>query len=239
MPHCTPVPNMPAYVRGVINLRGHVIRVIDLRLRLAMPSKESDIQAMVDMLSAREKDHLNWLQTLEASVKENKPFTLARDPSKCAFGKWYDNYKTEDGALGLILQAFDAPHRRIHAIADRVCAAADEGRQDEAMSIITQTRSGDLASMVTLFENTRVAYREGQKELAIVLEHEGRSLAIAVDSVESVERINDAETDEIATVMGGLQMDFFSKTIKRLGTQQIMLMLEPHLLMDGVAPVHA
>jgi purine-binding chemotaxis protein CheW len=34
----TPVPRMPAYLRGVINLRGRVLPVVDLRIRLGLPS---------------------------------------------------------------------------------------------------------------------------------------------------------------------------------------------------------
>jgi purine-binding chemotaxis protein CheW len=33
----TPIPNTPAYVKGVINLRGTVVPVVDLRCRLGMP----------------------------------------------------------------------------------------------------------------------------------------------------------------------------------------------------------
>src|SRR4051794_19804258 len=33
MLHITPVPQMPAYVKGVINLRGKVIPVVDLRVK--------------------------------------------------------------------------------------------------------------------------------------------------------------------------------------------------------------
>lgn len=36
----TPLPRAPRYVRGVINLRGKIIPVIDLRSRLGMPSIE-------------------------------------------------------------------------------------------------------------------------------------------------------------------------------------------------------
>lgn len=36
----TSVPQMPAYVKGVINLRGKVIPVVDLRLKFALPEKE-------------------------------------------------------------------------------------------------------------------------------------------------------------------------------------------------------
>lgn len=36
------VPDMPAYVKGVINLRGKVIPVVDLRLRFNMEGREYD-----------------------------------------------------------------------------------------------------------------------------------------------------------------------------------------------------
>ncbi len=38
----TPMPQAPEFVKGVINLRGKIIPVIDLRLRFGMESKEYD-----------------------------------------------------------------------------------------------------------------------------------------------------------------------------------------------------
>ena len=38
----TPLPNMPDHMRGVINLRGTVVPVVDLRSRFAMPEREYD-----------------------------------------------------------------------------------------------------------------------------------------------------------------------------------------------------
>ncbi|WP_018150990.1 chemotaxis protein CheW [Leeia oryzae] len=38
--HLTEVPMMPAFIRGVINLRGRVVPVIDLRSRFGKPSTE-------------------------------------------------------------------------------------------------------------------------------------------------------------------------------------------------------
>jgi len=40
MLHITTVPQMPPYVKGVINLRGKVIPVIDLRTKLGLPAAE-------------------------------------------------------------------------------------------------------------------------------------------------------------------------------------------------------
>ena len=36
----TPVPNVSPYVRGVINLRGIVLPVVDLRIRFGIPPAE-------------------------------------------------------------------------------------------------------------------------------------------------------------------------------------------------------
>lgn len=38
----TPLPNTPAHIRGVMNLRGTVVPVLDLRLRFGMPEHEYD-----------------------------------------------------------------------------------------------------------------------------------------------------------------------------------------------------
>lgn len=35
----TPVPQTPAYIMGVINLRGHVIPVVDLRVKFGLPAE--------------------------------------------------------------------------------------------------------------------------------------------------------------------------------------------------------
>lgn len=41
----TRIPNAPFYVRGVMNLRGDVITVLDLRSRLNIPTKEPDFSS--------------------------------------------------------------------------------------------------------------------------------------------------------------------------------------------------
>ncbi len=43
----TPVPQMPEYVRGVINLRGKIIPVIDLRIRFGLAAKEPTEQTCI------------------------------------------------------------------------------------------------------------------------------------------------------------------------------------------------
>jgi purine-binding chemotaxis protein CheW len=52
----TPVPEMPAYVRGVINLRGRVIPVMDVRIRFGLPGKDPDPRTCIVVISVEDTD---------------------------------------------------------------------------------------------------------------------------------------------------------------------------------------
>jgi len=43
----TPVPQMPTYVKGVINLRGRVIPIVDLRVKFGVPAEFADRTCIV------------------------------------------------------------------------------------------------------------------------------------------------------------------------------------------------
>ena len=42
----TKVPTTPAYIRGVINLRGSVVPVVDLSIRFGLPASESGVRSV-------------------------------------------------------------------------------------------------------------------------------------------------------------------------------------------------
>ena len=50
----TEVPDMPKYVKGVINLRGQVIPVIDLRLRFGMEQREYDDRTVITVVKIKD-----------------------------------------------------------------------------------------------------------------------------------------------------------------------------------------
>lgn len=52
----TPVPDLPSYVRGVINLRGRVIPVMDVRLRFGLPAREHDNRTCIVVIKVDETD---------------------------------------------------------------------------------------------------------------------------------------------------------------------------------------
>lgn len=186
LPHVTAMPKAPPYVRGVMNLRGAVIPVVDLRKRLGMIPLPDENQNLIGMLNNREEDHKNWLTELECSIREKRGFGLETDPCRCAFGKWYESYRTDNLILESLLKKFDTPHRKIHAIAHKALDLQKNGKDDEALKAIDDTRHGALSEMIQLFASLRHALTESLREIAIVGRTEKKPFAVIVDAVETV-----------------------------------------------------
>ena len=52
----TPLPQTPAYVKGVMNLRGRIIPVIDLRLRFGLESADATKETCIIVLESADAD---------------------------------------------------------------------------------------------------------------------------------------------------------------------------------------
>lgn len=66
----TKVPRMPPYMRGVINLRGNVVPVIDLRLTFGMSAIEESVDTCIIIVEVQSDNETVVLGALADSVKE-------------------------------------------------------------------------------------------------------------------------------------------------------------------------
>lgn len=77
----TKVPRMPDFMRGVINLRGSVVPVIDLRLKFCMPEEEPTIDTSIVVTEITLNDEMVVMGVLTDSVNEVLEITEAQvDP---------------------------------------------------------------------------------------------------------------------------------------------------------------
>jgi chemotaxis signal transduction protein len=233
LPEISLVPEMPDYIRGVINLRGSVMPVVDLRIRLGISSVKQEVSDLITMLNHREQDHVRWIDELEKSVVEKKEFKLATDPHKCAFGVWYDSYVASNLILLSHLKKFDVPHKRIHAVAERVLSLEKSGRLTDAKKVINDTRNNELAEMVKLFETLRAMLTESVKEIAIVLTAQNHTYAVTVDSVETVTELCIDETNRIENLCLEMQAHFLDAIGKMGKSDQLVFTLDPEKLYDN------
>jgi len=83
MVQVTRVPNSPEFVEGIINLRGQVIPIIDLRKRLNMPHKEYDKQTRFIVVEIHKLvtgfivDNVNEVLRIDRNVTEAAPSLIS------------------------------------------------------------------------------------------------------------------------------------------------------------------
>jgi purine-binding chemotaxis protein CheW len=84
----TEVPDMPDYVRGVINLRGKVIPVMDVRTRFRMPPRDYDERTCIVVVNVNDKavglvvDQVNEVADIPETQIEPPPSTRQGNGSR-------------------------------------------------------------------------------------------------------------------------------------------------------------
>lgn len=232
-PEVTGIPEVPPEIRGVIKVRGKIIKLVDLRVKLGMPPRQTELDALVQLLRDREQDHRNWLAELEACVREHRPFKLARDPHQCKFGKWYDGYRAKDQLLGMVLPSMDAPHKAIHATANEVLRLAEAGDEAGALELIESRRNQELKGLIKLFAEARSILQEGHREVAIILAHGNDQVAFAADRVEAAEHIPEENIEPMPCTLQELSGGFNCRVARRPKTNQTILLLDEDALFAG------
>ena len=75
----TEVPDMPAFIKGVINLRGQVIPVMDVRLRFSMAPREYDDRTCVIVVRVNENS-VGLIVDTVSEVRDISPDNIAAPP---------------------------------------------------------------------------------------------------------------------------------------------------------------
>lgn len=173
--------------------------------------------------------HLAWVNTLEECILSGKEFTLTTDPHKCAFGIWYDNFKTTDSVLSFQLAKFDKPHKAIHKIGITAVDMLKKGDKDGAMTLINATKDTELQQMVNLFEETKVAYATSKREILVVLgETEQNAISIAVDEIVAIEHLFEIDHNLIKESI--TDTEYLTGLGKRKDGSAVFLLNDEHLL---------
>ena len=192
-------PMAPPYVRGMMLLRGQTVNLVDLRLLLGMRSHQDVHHESLEEFKKRKQDHINWLMELETSVRENRSFGLTLDPHKCAFGRWYDQFRTDDAVLSFKLLQFDQPHQRVHALGGQIRTLVEHEQRTDAISLIESARKNELSLLVRLFDETIPVLAAAEREIVILVSDGARRMGLIVDDAKEMHEFKPDEIGELPT----------------------------------------
>lgn len=100
-------------------------------------------------------DHIVFINQLEDSVTNNKPFLGQLDPTKCAFGAWYLTYKPETDKEGKAYDHIREPHNHVHNGAAEIVQLMKEGKMQEAREVFSEKVKPAVAEFKSHFKDFR------------------------------------------------------------------------------------
>lgn len=83
-------------------------------------------------------DHIVFINELEDSITNNKEFKGQLDPTKCAFGAWYQTYKPEAGSEEKAFDMIREPHNHVHLGAGEIVDLMKEGKMQDAREVYAE-----------------------------------------------------------------------------------------------------
>ncbi len=218
---------------GVMKYRDMPVAVYNFAEILGMRSGMEEKKTLIATLKAREQDHLDWLDALEQSLREDVPFTKARDPEQCAFGKWYAQFSTRDSVLAEIMGHLDVPHRRIHALADELLALKRNGEKALALEKLEIERETTLSVLRKHFDYARRQIHETMRPVVLNLTVDGMIplMGLQIDEVNNVVQYDAASLTGLDAIgLDNELSEMFSGFISQRGENSCLLLSAEKLL---------
>lgn len=231
LPEVTVLPGSMPHLRGMMDLRGEAMPLMDLRRRLGMPSLSHEARKLTQDLSRQEHSHRQWLKELEDAVSQGRPFTQELDPGQCSLGLWLKRRQARGEALAH-LSRLESPHRQAHQAAGEVAALLAKGRNEQAALALARAQTGPLARLLRAMEECRRDLRQPQREIALVVQTEDALLALAVDEVEAVEPLEPSGVRWSQADMGQLNQNLLAGAAQHPESGKIIFLLDLELLLD-------
>ena len=126
----------------------------------------------------RELDHLVWANGLANSILLNRSFDGQLDPTRCAFGRWYDEFRKTDAylqaapSLKQALDRLDQPHKDLHASAQDIARQPDNAIEiyQSRTQVHLQTMREQLNQVRSLFSEQQELYVRESAQAAVKAE---------------------------------------------------------------------
>lgn len=107
MMHITKVPQLPQYVKGVINLRGRVMPVVDMRLKLGLPATDYSERTCIIVVDVIAASGAVMIGVIVDSVSDVLTITgdqlTASDEGNATASNWITGLAKVSGRLQILL----------------------------------------------------------------------------------------------------------------------------------------
>lgn len=212
----------------VITYQNSTVQLYDFNRLIGSENHQQVMQSFVSTLDEMEQQHVDWLNALEESVLADVPFTKALDPTKCAFGKWYEQFETDNEELAEVMVRFDEPHRRLHGIAKDILTLK-KSKPEEANKKLQLERATTLSELINLFKLAKERATTSVRPIILFVEHaQGKVTALRLDNINDIvtyDRKDFSEDNSVEGVMKKKNEDFVIEGYLRNGDHAPLMLI--------------
>ena len=194
------VPGIEKYYSGIIywvdeNKNKNILPILNTRRYLEIESKEEELEKRLSFLDEKVKDHIEWKNSLENQILNNKDLTIELNPHNCKFGKWFYQYINSNSTptpIKNILSKIEDPHKKFHQFGEKI---KEKYQKDPKKAIIYYKTN--IEKEIKNIENS---FKNLKKELKYHILHNntiliGRNknnqrIGIEIDKVDNIYTIN-------------------------------------------------
>lgn len=170
----------------VTTYQGKPVPIYDLANLMGCEAEYKKNLDLLKILEDREKDHVEWMASLESSLRSNTEFKGERDPSQCQFGKWYTHFKAEDEILADILEDFSDPHIKLHALAEELITLRDAGDLDKAMTMLEYEKARTFAKLIALFASAKERIENITRPILLYIDTTKKMIAVRLNAISDI-----------------------------------------------------
>ncbi len=180
--HIQELPIKAPGLIGVSHYQNKVVPVIDIAQRIGIKSGTKGKNELIEKLSAREQEHIDWLDALERSISTGEKFDQIRDHKLCDFGKWLNKFEPRNESLQEIMSQFQEPHEHLHSLADKLLStsATSERGKEAAFEELKFERITTLKRLSSLFSYSREQVSEMMRSILLYVTRDGITPAYAM-----------------------------------------------------------
>ncbi len=187
----TDIPNAHKLIDGMMSHENNVIKVLNFRKLIGLPTYEEELITLFEKLK---KGHKNWVDELHNAIYNGTPFTKTTNPRKCELGMWLDGFKSVDELITGILNNLVSNHKQLHLLGAEALEVYNTD-VDKAKEILEKEVSVKYHHTMSAIDTFIVKLESVANSLQklILYEKDEKCFAIKVDAIEDIVHIEESK----------------------------------------------
>ncbi len=181
-----------SYVRGVLDFRGKILPLIEMRKVLEIASFDEDFIEFQYIINNKMQEYNNLIDTLESTIISGNYSDGSFNLSECTLRDWIESYDNNNHGIKSQIKRILEPHDKLCELIKtfertNFMNSKNEDDVEEQFKNLEENMNNYKNRIIQLLEESISLFKENFKEMCVVLNNgTEKSIGIIVDEVISV-----------------------------------------------------